>query len=197
MTSVDIDPTGSNISITATNVGNVIGANDRTGAALVCTSLVAQGEIPSGGPGLSPTGIAKVTSVTFSGCTVLGNPAVATANVSAANPWMLDVTDVTSGGETPGQLRGVDIHISVPALGCESDANGAGTAVGILPGIHVDRSGPGAPSQLKLPPPPNQGDNIELENVNDDCPDDIAADGDSVSVAGNLEITPGLTVLAT
>lgn len=203
VTSVTIDPTGTNIPIEAVNNGNVIGANDRTGAALVCTSLVAEGEVPSGGSGLPPGSIAKVTSVTFSGCTVLGNPAIATANVSAANPWWLDVTDVTSGGVTPGQLRGVDVHISVPALNCESDANGAGSAVGVIPGSHVDRSGPGSPSQLQLPPPPNQGDNIELENVNAACPSGIAADGDSVTVAGKLDITTGpahttgLTVLAT
>ncbi|MEU8343480.1 hypothetical protein AB0C74_17420 [Spirillospora sp. NPDC048832] len=194
--SVDIDPTGTNIAITATNSGNVIGANDRTGAVLVCSGLTASGVLPSGGSGLSPTHIAKVTSVSFSGCTVLSNPATVTAHVSSSDPWWLDVTGPTSGTSTPGQLTGVDVTIDVPALGCTSDANGAGSAEGVIPGNHIDRSGPGAASQLTLPPPPNQGDNIELENVSTTCPSSIAANGDSVSIAGTLNINPGLTVLA-
>ncbi|SNR26947.1 hypothetical protein [Actinomadura mexicana] len=197
LTSVTINPTGTNIALSAVNSGNIVGANDRTGVALICTGLTATGVLPSGGGPLSPIHIAKVTGVTFSGCTVLGNPATVTATASAANPWWLDVTGNTAAGVTPGKLTGVDVHIVVPALNCTGDANGAGSAVGVVPGTHTDRVSAGAPSKLKLPPPPNQGDNIEMANVSATCPASIAKNNDPVTLAGTLNITPGLTVLAT
>ncbi|MEV3922545.1 hypothetical protein [Actinomadura coerulea] len=195
--SVTINPTGTNIAISAVNSGNIVGANDRTGVALICTGLTATGVLPSGGSGLPWAHIAKVTGVTFSGCTVLGNPATVTATASAANPWWLDVTAATTAGSTPGKLTGVDVHIVVPALNCTGDANGAGSAVGVVPGNHIDRTAAGAPSKLKLPPPPSTGDNIEMANVSATCPSSIAANNDPVTLAGTLNITPGLTVLAT
>ncbi|MFG1854247.1 hypothetical protein ACGFJT_20605 [Actinomadura geliboluensis] len=201
VTTVVINPSGTNVALTATNSGNVIGANDRTGAALVCTGLTASGVLLQGGtltiPPADAEKLAKVTSVSFSGCTVLGNPATVTANVSSTDPWWIGVTGATSGTSTPGKLTGVDVTINVPALGCTSTAKGPGTTEGFIPGVHIDRTSSTAPSKLTLPPPPNQGDNIVLENVSATCPSTIAANGDSVSIAGTLNINPGLTVLAT
>ncbi|MFG1854248.1 hypothetical protein ACGFJT_20610 [Actinomadura geliboluensis] len=195
VTVVEIDPTGTDIALTITNRGSFVSTSDRTGVALACTGLTASAVLPSGGSGLSPSHIVKVTSVSFSGCMVSGHPATVTATASVANPWWLDITDVTSQVVTPAKLTGFDIHTELQLLGCGWDANGAGSAEGVIPGYHRDRSGVGAPSQFHVPQS-IQADNIELANVSSNCLP-LFADGDTLSFAFALNVSPGLAVLAT
>jgi hypothetical protein len=62
-----------------------------------------------------------------------------TANISAASPWLLRATGITSGGITPGTISGASVHASALGGACTLDADGPGGAnshTGVINGTY-------------------------------------------------------------
>lgn len=109
--------------ITGTNVGSIVGFGNINGSTLECTSSTASGSLPSGS--VPDTDIATLTSVTFSSpgevndwC--VANGSIPTEVTATGLSWKLDKTGATSGGVSPGKLKGVQVTLHAPSVPCDA-----------------------------------------------------------------------------
>jgi hypothetical protein len=87
-----------------------------------CTSTTGSGSIAPG-TYTPPAQIGSIMATSFTGCSAFGAPAIITGDTST--PWQLWATGGSSGGVTPGEIRGVKATLQVPSLGCTVQMSGA------------------------------------------------------------------------
>jgi hypothetical protein len=105
-------------SSTAKSTNSVL-TDSSTGTQLKCTTSTASASAVNG-TGLSGTGIASISALSWSGCS---GPLGITFTVTAQGlPWAINAVSY-SAGVTTGTLTGVKAHIS--GVGCTADFGGA------------------------------------------------------------------------
>ncbi|MFB4306452.1 hypothetical protein [Actinomadura sp. GTD37] len=185
--------------ITGTNVGSIIGFGDINGSTLECTSSTASGSLPSGS--VPDTDIATLNSVAFSSPGQVNNWCVANGSiptqVTAVDPtpstpglgWTFDKTPGgTSGGVSPGQLKGVKVTLHAPSVPCDATVGGAGGGGGTIDGAYTNPSTPtGNNGSIGLPfGSPNTLEVLSVSSATD-CAGLISL-GETVSLAGSYKV---------
>ncbi|REE95553.1 hypothetical protein [Thermomonospora umbrina] len=189
------------LSWTITPVGNFTGANvapngndgtkdlilvnNRNGAKLRCTTSVAQGNVPAAADA-DGIDVAKITSLSFSGCTGIGISFTVATGATTANPFWLSATESVY---TPPQVDGkVDrISATITGPGCTATIGGplspVNTPLGTANGYYDNTA-----KQLVL----TGSGNLTIRS-NSGCFGSLLA-GDSVSYFGRYQVTPAVTI---
>ncbi|MFG2016343.1 hypothetical protein [Actinomadura geliboluensis] len=192
--------TGPTQPVTGESVGNVGGLNQNRPAALSCTpsasapALSATGTVKVGS-GLSPTGLAALTSVNFNNpCTAVPGPVpttVTAVGVSASNPWSFNATGTTNAsGVTTGRLTGVTIELNAPSIACKVLIEGdAGPGSGYIGGTYTNPApGSGDPGTLKLSTVAADNNLKVTQILQGPCPTTLIQLNDRMTVSGTAEV---------
>jgi hypothetical protein len=178
--------------VTATNENSIIGFGNINGSTLECTSSTATGNVKEGSPTPSNP-VATLNSVTFSSPGQVNNWCVANGSiptqVTASNlPWTLDRTGTTSGGVTPGQLKGIVVTLHAPSVPCDATVGGAGGGGGTIDGTYTNPTSVGGNNgKIGLPfGSPNTLEVLSVSSVTD-CAGLISV-GETVSLAGTYTV---------
>ena len=149
------------------------------GQSVTCTSSATKGTFKPGS-GLSGTGIGTVTSLTVSGCSVLGM----SISVTITGQMPVNAVSFNSAKKTVGMTL-TKIHGSLSASGCSATIDGTGATAhnGKVKATYTDGTG-----KLKVPA---VGGNLHLYNVN--CFGAIN-NGDSVNFTTTYTLTPRQTI---
>ncbi len=179
--------------ITATNVGSIIGFGNVNGSTLECTSSTASGSIANGS--VPDTGIATLNGVTFASPGQVNNWCVANGTIPtqvtpSGLPWTLDKTGSTSGGVSPGKLNGVQVTLHAPSVPCDATVGGPGTggSGGYIEGEYTNpSSGTGNDGTISLPF--GSSNNLRVLSVSSatDCAGLISV-GETVTLAGTYNV---------
>jgi hypothetical protein len=153
----------------------------KTGAVLTCKSMVAKGTAKSGS-GLSGTGIASITSVTFKACTGPGGLAVTIT--SQHLPWKLNAKSYNATtGVTTGTITGAEASMS--ATGCTATTAGpTSTTPATVGGTYTNST-----HRLKTGA---AGSNMHVWNVSGCF--NLIKNGDPVVLKGTSTLTPAQTI---
>ena len=164
---------------TAGKAGTTTVADVTAGQSVSCTSSATKGTFKTGS-GLSGTGIGTVTSLTVSGCSVLG------MNISVTITGKMPVNAVSfNSAKKTVSMTLTKIHGSLSASGCSATIDGTGAAAhnGKVKATYTDGTG-----KLKVLA---AGGNLHLYNVN--CFGAIN-NGDSVNFTTTYTLTPKQTI---
>jgi hypothetical protein len=145
------------------------------GQSVTCTSSTAKGSFKKGS-GLSGTGVGTLTSLTLSGCSVLGmSISVTITGTMPVNALSYNKTKKTV------SMSITKIHGSLSANGCSATIDGTGAAAhnGMVKATYMDTGG-----KLKVL---TTGGNLHLYNVN--C-FGVINNGDSVNFTTTYTLTP-------
>jgi hypothetical protein len=151
----------------------------KTGTVAKCTSLKLGGTAKSGS-GLAGAKLVKITSGTFTGCTI--GPIAVTVKPGGL-PWYLNAASYKS-GVTTGTVTG--IHLVATATGCTATLDGTGGSKdnGMVKGTYTNSTG-----VLKLLP---TGGNLHAYNVSGCL--GLIHDGDPAQASGSLKVSPKQTI---
>jgi len=148
---------------------------------ITCTSSVAKGTLKTGS-GLAGKGLGTVTSLTFKGCSILGQ------SVSATIKGTMPLNGVSYNATTKtASMTITKIHgkITVPSLSCSATIDGATSATahnGMVKATFANKT-----SSLKVLA---TGSTLHLYNVT--CP--VIMSGDSVNFTGSYKFVPKTTI---
>lgn len=151
----------------------------KTGSVLTCTSSSAKGTVKTGS-GLSGTGIASITGLTFSNCT---GPLGLQFMVKTTHlPWKLNAKSY-SGGVTTGTITGIHAILTGPSCSAVVDGTGASANNGSVTAKYSNSTG-------KLTT--TGAGNLHIYNVKG-CAGLIGS-GDGSSFNGSYAISPKQTI---
>jgi hypothetical protein len=164
---------------TTGKAGTTTVADVTAGQSVTCTSSATKGTFKTGS-GLSGAGIGSVTSLTVSGCSVLGM----SISVTITGKMPVNAVSFNSAKKTVGMTL-TKIHGSLSASGCSATIDGTGATAhnGKVKATYTDGTG-----KLKVPA---AGGNLHLYNVN--CFGAIN-NGDSVNFTTTYTLTPKQTI---
>ncbi|HLX47711.1 MAG TPA: hypothetical protein VKS82_05225 [Streptosporangiaceae bacterium] len=153
-----------------------------TGTTLTCKTLTASGRAKPGS-GLSGTGIASITSVTFTTCT---GPAGLTFNVTPGHlPWKLNAKSYDAAtGVTKGTITGAHGALSGPGCSAVVDGTSATADNGTIGGTYTNSS-----HELRTL---TMGGNLHIYRVSGCF--GLIRDGDAATLKGTASVTPGQTI---
>ena len=160
---------------TTAKAGKTTVTDVTAGQSVTCSSSTAKGSFKKGS-GLSGAGIGTITSLTFSGCSVLGmNISVTITGKMPVNALSFNKTAKTV------SMSLTKIHGSLSASGCSATIDGTGAAAhnGMVRATYMDTGG-----KLKVL---TTGGNLHLFNVN--C-FGVINNGDSVNFTTTYTLTP-------
>jgi hypothetical protein len=160
---------------TTAKAGTTTVTDVTAGQSVTCSSSTAKGSFKKGS-GLSGAGIGTITSLTFSGCSVLGmNISVTITGKMPVNALSFNKTAKTV------SMSLTKIHGSLSASGCSATIDGTGAAAhnGMVKATYMDTGG-----KLKVL---TTGGNLHLFNVN--C-FGVINNGDSVNFTTTYTLTP-------
>lgn len=164
---------------TATNSGNLTITDTSTGNSVTCTTSTGSGSVPNATipSATSPVQVGAINSISFGSCSGSGFTFTVTPNISATNPWKVNVSGVTSGGVTPGGITGVSAHASAAGGFCSLDIDGtggAGSRTGTANGDYTNSTGRLAE---------NGGSSLRFFNVSGGC-FGLVRSGDPATLSG-------------
>ena len=164
---------------TTGKAGTTTVADVTAGQSVTCTSSATKGTFKTGS-GLSGTVIGTVTSLTVSGCSVLGM----SVSVTITGKMPVNAVSFNSAKKTVGMTL-TKIHGSLSASGCSATVDGTGAAAhnGKVKATYTDGTG-----KLKVLA---AGSNLHLYNVN--C-FGVINNGDSVNFTSTYTLTPKQTI---
>ena len=146
-----------------------------TGTKLTCTSSSGKGTAKKGS-GLSGTGIASITALSFSHCT---GPLGLQLTVHTTHfPWHLNAKTFAS-GKTTGTITGIHATVSGPSCSATVDGTGASANNGMVTATYTNSTGTLAPTGAG---------NLHVYNVKG-CAGLINS-GDASSFKGSYAVTP-------
>ena len=160
---------------TTGKAGTTVVTDTTAGESVTCSSSATKGSFKSGG-GLSGTGIGTVTSITLSGCSVLGmNLSVTLTGTMPVNALSYHKTKKTV------SMSITKIHGKLSSSGCSATIDGTGAAAhnGTIKATYMDTGG-----KLKVL---STGGNLHLYNVN--C-FGVLNSGDAVNYTTTYTLTP-------
>ncbi|HEY2576515.1 MAG TPA: hypothetical protein VGI74_09425 [Streptosporangiaceae bacterium] len=156
--------------------------DQNTGTVLTCKTFKASGTAKSGS-GLSGTGIAKISKVSFNTCT---GPLGLSFTVTPAHlPWSLDALSYTaSTGVTKGKITGA--HATLKGSGCSAVVDGTSATAdnGSVSGTYTNSK-----HQLKTL---TTGGNLHIYHVSGCF--GLIANGDTATLSGTATISPAQTI---
>ena len=151
----------------------------KTGSVLTCTSSSASGTVKKGS-GLSGTGIASISALTFSNCT---GPLGLKFTVKTTHfPWKLNAKSYSS-GVTTGTITGIHAILTGPSCSAVVDGTGASANNGMVTAKYSNGTG-------KLTT--TGAGNLHIYNVQG-CAGLIGS-GDGSSFKGSYAISPKQTI---
>jgi hypothetical protein len=153
-----------------------------TGTSLTCKTLNAAGKAKSGS-GLTGTGIASLTSISFKTCT---GPAGITFTVTPGHlPWKLNANSYNAAtGVTKGVITGAHGSLSGPGCSAVVDGTSATAGNGTVAGTYTNSK-----HQLKTL---TTGGNLHIYKVSGCF--GLIRDGDPATLSGTATITPAQTI---
>jgi hypothetical protein len=160
---------------TTGNAGTTTVTDVTAGQSVTCTSSTAKGSFKKGS-GLSGAGVGTLTSLTLSGCSVLGmSISVTITGTMPVNALSYNKTKKTV------SMSLTKIHGSLSANGCSATIDGTGAAAhnGMVKATYMDTG-----AKLKVL---TTGGNLHLYNVN--C-FGVINSGDSVNFTTTYTLTP-------
>ena len=164
---------------TTGTAGKTVITDKTAGQSITCTSSIAKGTLKKGS-GLAGAGLGTITSLAFSGCTILGQSVAATiTGKMPLNGISYNATTKTA-SMTITKIHGT---VSVASLGCSATVDG--TAAAAHNGM-VKATFSNTTSTLKVLASGN------LHLYNNTCP--AISNGDSVNFTGSYKVTPKQTI---
>jgi|SRR5215472_15365118 len=150
-----------------------------TGTQLTCTSSSGKGTAKKGS-GLSGTGIASITALSFSNCT---GPLGLQLTVKTTHfPWHLNAKTFAS-GKTTGTITGIHATVTGPSCSATVDGTGASANNGMVTATYTNSTGKLATTGAG---------NLHVYNVNG-CAGLINS-GDASSFKGSYTVSPKQTI---
>ena len=150
-----------------------------TGTKLTCTSSSGKGTAKKGS-GLSGTGIASITALSFSNCT---GPLGLKLTVKTTHfPWHLNAKTFAS-GKTTGTITGIHATVTGPSCSATVDGTGASANNGMVTATYTNSTGKLATTGAG---------NLHVYNVNG-CAGLINS-GDASSFNGSYTVSPKQTI---
>jgi hypothetical protein len=153
----------------------------QTGTVAKCSSITLSGTAKSGS-GLAGNKLVKITSGSFTGCTIGTISVSVTVN---GLPWYLNAKSyVSSTGVTSGTITGIDLVATAPGCTATLDGTAAGADNGTVKGTYTNSSG-----VLKLLP---TGGNLHAWGVSGCL--GLINNGDTAKPSGSATVTPKQTI---
>jgi hypothetical protein len=150
-----------------------------TGSVLTCTSSSGKGTAKTGS-GLSGTGIASITALSFTNCT---GPLGLKFTVKTTHfPWKLNAKTFSS-GKTTGSITGIHATLTGPSCSATVDGTGASANNGMVTATYTNSTGKLATTGAG---------NLHIYNVSG-CAGLINS-GDGSSFKGSYTVTPKQTI---
>jgi hypothetical protein len=153
--------------------------DSNTGSVLTCTASSGKGTAKNGS-GLSGTGIASITTLTFTNCT---GPLGLKFTVKTTHfPWKLNAKTFKN-GVTTGSITGIHATLSGPSCAATVDGTGASANNGMVTATYTNSTGKLAPTGAG---------NLHIYNVSG-CAGLINS-GDGTSFKGSYTVSPKQTI---